>query len=225
MRQVTLFSVPLFHPVAWTLVYEIQFYLMVAITPFVFGGRRSLGFVTLAISTCAILILQPYGILRHPLMIEFIFGVAVGAMYRWRSIAPFACTTIGALLLSAGMVHLSGKDLSVVNTGRILALAAPAAILIYGLMCLEREGKLSIPRALIKAGDESYSVYMWHYGIAVGLAPFLSAQGFGGIPQAVGYMVATVFIVAIVSRYSYRLFERPLMSGAFASRMQVPSTA
>ncbi|PMR76408.1 acyltransferase family protein [Billgrantia endophytica] len=216
LRQIMLIDVPIFHPVAWTLVYEMLFYVSVGITILIFGRHRRLGFFFLVAAIFLSAWLNPHGVFGHPIIIEFAFGIAAGSMYRWRSVAPRFFVIVGSVLLGSGMIYVSGiDDLTTVNIARIWALAIPVTLLIYGIMCLERDQRLTVPAWLVRAGDESYSVYLWHFGIIIGLGYYLALKGMQSILITIVYMIVCVVLVAIASRYSYLVFERPIMTRAF----------
>ncbi|HNH88051.1 MAG TPA: acyltransferase [Thiobacillaceae bacterium] len=158
---------PKYVGVAWSLQYEIVFYL--AFCPLILSAR--LGFTLFAVWALAILLalaggFDPgrAGFLFNGHCLEFLMGVGIGLAARrlrhrpaWAGMLPLA---LGAFVLAVVYEMLlsparHGAD------GRILLGAASAAIL-WCLIRLETGGGIRTPAWLGALGSVSYSIYLTH---------------------------------------------------------------
>ncbi|WP_447723961.1 acyltransferase family protein [Sphingomonas koreensis] len=194
----------------WTLNFEMLFYVLVALLlplrrpaliaaalTFVFGTAIALG-----------LWFRP----THPVLatytdsitLEFVFGAWIAVWWRsgkgWpRSIGVPAILL--AILMTTVVITLR------LPLWRAAGLGIPAALLVIGVLSLERQGDGKPERITAFLGDASYSIYLWHgLGISVTAA----------IGRAMGLPLALTFAVAIMAGIvggvlSYLIVERPLM--------------
>ena len=204
--------------VAWTLFHEVQFY-------FLFGllllSRRlgsALFCLWLAISC---------GALVHPLrsatLSEFVsplhllFGLGMGVALLLRAVRlrlPFLVAVLGLLGFAAGCVAdvrtwhgFTGSDASLGN----LLLGLSSAVMLWGLMELEREGRFLSTRFLLLLGDASYSIYLVHLPLISMFAKLLCpiCTRFS-VPQFVPFVLLVLFGTAggvLVHLY----IERPVL--------------
>jgi exopolysaccharide production protein ExoZ len=144
---------------AWTLCFEILFY--AAVTAVLFDRRFLLVAVGLFVGSMA---LRSAGaicqFLGHPLILEFLFGVAVAYMPRW----PRAvwCLPIGAAasLVSALSGFRGTADIGLGEDDmfyRVLAYGLPAAMIVLGTMQIDAK-----PSMWTFLGDASYTLYLTH---------------------------------------------------------------
>lgn len=214
LRCLTLIDWPPTLPVAWTLVFEVRFYLMVAGLIVLFRRNLGAGFALWALGLVAAVFLTQYAVLpetwtAHPLMVEFIFGVGVGALYTYGiSIHPRTLVVCGILWLLCTAIFVYPNQSLKVNDFRILGYGFPAAMILYGMISLERSNAISIPKALVKAGDASYSVYLWHAAL---ITPIYKAWSGHGVWGGAGFIVSMLIVTALVSQVSFNIIERPLM--------------
>ena len=153
--------------VAWTLSFEMLFYLSTAL---VLYDRRCL-YVLGVLYTMA-LSLRPFGpvfqFFGNPLVIEFLFGVGIASVPSWRG--GILCIPLGFAALSlAGLLHippqggmlesLTGQE----NIYRVFVWGLPSALIVYGFMQIRARESV-----WTRLGDASYSIYLFH-GFAVGL--------------------------------------------------------
>jgi exopolysaccharide production protein ExoZ len=220
VKTLLLIDTPPQHNVAWTLLFEIRFYLIVAVV--ILLSRRDLiaGFAIAAVGIGAGVFFAgwgalPSGIWTAPLMLEFLLGLAVGCLFVARIvIAPRAMLALGLAWWLCTAILLYNND-AVKGDFRIAGSGVPAALILYGAMTLERLGVLRFPRFAVVAGDASYSVYLWHFVILAAAAKVFTGYGVGG---AVAYIVACTALIATVGYFSFRLIERPLMRLARQTR-------
>jgi peptidoglycan/LPS O-acetylase OafA/YrhL len=135
----------------------------------------------------------------------FFAGVLIAnlVMTRWRSFAPSILWAHGFFLLSFVPMHLGWRDeLSLVCFALVILLAAMA----------EQNGarsRLQHPR-WVYLGDASYSLYMWHMPLKVGVfAVMAKLFGLGLLPMW-GAAVLSYGLSLAVAILCYRWFEMPV---------------
>ena len=153
--------------VAWTLIYEILFYLIFSI--FFISGRLFFIFIVSWISVIFAVIWlmglpenaydSPSNWSTHlisPINLEFILGMVT--VYLARSIS----NRYGLLLFLFGIISLL---LFLFWPFALICrplFGLPFAALVLGGVLLERQGKLKLPQWLVKLGDASFSIYLVH---------------------------------------------------------------
>lgn len=158
--------------VAWTLIHELYFYSVFALC-LLLPRRFLMGVLTLW--AAAILLLQNSGfcplsptwrLMTNPVNLEFYFGAVIGWIYVQRSgPLPLAWTALilGGLSFTAGLVYQSQFALDPFPTyaQRTVVFGVPSALIVYGLVAVERMGTRS-PKRLATVGDWSYALYLSH---------------------------------------------------------------
>ena len=148
-------------PVAWTLCYEALFY--VAAT-FVLADRRWL-FPVLGLFVAAMALRQHgavFQFLGNPLIIEFLFGVAIAHAPTFQP-AKWGIPFGAALLIGAGFLDLAplGNSLEYLRGEeafqRVAVFGLPAALIVWGAM--QFKGRKSFWTG---QGDASYALYLTH---------------------------------------------------------------
>jgi exopolysaccharide production protein ExoZ len=165
---------------AWTLVYELMFYLVFAIAI----CNRRIGAAVVcawAVLVAAGFFLNPVsesaalGVAASPFCLEFFLGIGAAAVLSRRTV-PFSglVLTIGlAGFALAGVCEVSGRLYGFGATAR-LAYGTCALLVVLALVERERSGRLTVPRFMAVLGRASYSVYLVHL-IAIGITfKFLS---------------------------------------------------
>jgi exopolysaccharide production protein ExoZ len=93
-----------------------------------------------------------------------------------------------------------------------LAFGVASAVVIYGLVTLENEGHLAVPRWLTRLGDASYALYLLHFPLISLLCKVAIVIGLSGIGGASLAYVA-IFAITIASAVVFHLYiEQPLLS-------------
>jgi peptidoglycan/LPS O-acetylase OafA/YrhL len=210
-----------FLPQAWSLVFELYFYTSIAFVLLVSPPGRF--YRTLAVWIVAqvalIVLCGPNG--GPPVnaqSLEFVLGCAIAWLNARNLIRrEFLAGVLGLLLIVVGdwwSAHVASLGLSPVS--RLVTFGAGAALCLYALVGWERRGIVSFPSGLVRVGDASYSLYLWHIPLfAVAMA--LSIRG----PKGVEIFIPLILLAAFAS---YHWIEAPLLRldastvvGGFAS--------
>lgn len=154
--------------VGWTIIYELAFYLVYAIVLRV-GGRRA------PLLAIVVLLILAYGVhavglsaRTWPLLVEFTFGLAVFLTVERAGLKPVHGAW-AALLVVAGLFTLyalegliHGRDGSIADQVRVVALGVPSAAVVLGLILLEQAGFALRSRFVLGLGAASYAIYLLH---------------------------------------------------------------
>ncbi len=147
----------------WTLTYEASFYLLAGVSLLAPAGAR-LGLVLGALATASLagFVFTPlYELDFNPMLLQFAAGIWLAhRRTRGRDLPAGAGVVFGAL----GVAALAALWLTGVNDilFRPLFWGLPALMIVAGALALEPVRSLAPPRALIRLGDASYSVYLCH---------------------------------------------------------------
>jgi peptidoglycan/LPS O-acetylase OafA/YrhL len=216
-------------PVAWTLTFEMIFYIaflgiilfvkkrwfvhaltiwgaiVLAASLFIWTGGWSRAFFELHS--------RSVGRLLNPLILEFIVGCFIGlGAQKIRFVAGKVCVIAGSVLFAAEAVL---EQFGVINnffgsaTDLVQIFLVPAALIVYGLVAWERNAvSFHPPQWLIRCGDMSYSIYLVH--ILVIHASYRYAWRFlhpFGITAV--FLVVTAAAAIFASVVFYKLVEKP----------------
>jgi peptidoglycan/LPS O-acetylase OafA/YrhL len=204
------------HPVAWSMVFEVTFYLGVGVILLLSGHRLALAFAVLCLAETAVVAFQAAGLVNvglpgHPMMLEFVVGI--GAAFLVEAgirTSPVALITAGTGALALSMSLIDPTSLPSCPQLRIFGFALPAAAILCGLVSLERSRLIRIPRYLIQGGDISYSIYLWHLPVLIGLGELMRASdAFAWRGSELLFLAAALPLILIFSLVSYRLLEAP----------------
>lgn len=197
--------------VGWTLNFEMLFYALFAaamLLPLRAGMiALATAFGGLVIVGWALSLPEPFATWTKPLILEFLFGIGIAALYmkgvRLPVLARLGLVAAGAALLIAGeAAGLRGE------VGRWLLWGAPSALIAAGFIFGGDFPSSGFTGALRLGGDASYSLYLSHlFSLrAIGLAwPVLGiSNGWAFIAVAgTGSIVAAVLV--------YLLVEKPML--------------
>lgn len=207
--------------VAWTLSFEIFFYLVFAV---IINMRRTL-LVPLLVTWLVLEVVlaivfkdatDPYGrFLGMPFPIEFVMGALIGRMYRVGKMPNGVVIGVAGLcaaiaLWSFGAINGLTARNTTTDFTRVIFFGIPASMLLYGAVSKEMYRRTCVPAWLVWTGDASYAIYLWHLpviAIVGASAAFASVRGFWAQSAAESI---TIFAVLAVSFFEYRYFETPL---------------
>jgi peptidoglycan/LPS O-acetylase OafA/YrhL len=229
------------HPVlgvGWTLVHEMYFYvgfaLLLLCVPVRWRLQAILGWGAIVLIGAMAGLGSAFGrnlveLVFSPLTLEFVMGSLVGYIIKagWKTYARTSII-LGCLGLLIGFIFVDNASGGVLLTpfaledpvyglmmwGRVFIFGLPAALVLYGLVALDVQGKLSryMSQSLVRIGDWSYALYLCH-------TLTISAVGrivYGIIePQTLIatliYFVTVIAATFIVAALAYHYFERPLI--------------
>lgn len=206
--------------VAWTLTYEVIFYLVFAVTYFrkpVFLFYAFIGWVSIIfifyifnIKTDFVLI----HVFTNPIILNFTLGCLVAYSYKRYSKLSFSNWFFwGGLILFFLMwvifYQLKTLDVSIFSgdMARVYLFGIPSAILIFGALYLPS----AVPQLLVYLGDASYSLYLIHGTVLSSLIKVVIKLNISSLFD--NFSGATVLFIGtlIISCLFYSAVERPLL--------------
>lgn len=210
---------------AWTLVYEMFFYLIFGAGLLLKPMRATLIFVTVVLGALvvggALVDFDLYALefYTRPILIEFLAGCGLGVWFSrepvrapwkpWLAVAMMAAGfAIPALAEASGWTWQSGAGAS-----RTAVLGPCAVMIVLGALMLERSGIRARSPAVAMMGDTSYALYLFHmlvaHAAAKVVAPLL--EPWRDAPWTVSVMVvALVAISVLASVLIFYLYEKPV---------------
>lgn len=199
--------------VAWTLTYEVFFYLLFGLLiflnkkysyPILFSWMA----ITLITFVFPVLAEKHYLIefIFSPLNLEFIFGILVAIfLLKTRNLK----ISVSVLLIGITLFCFSWisefYELFYIHT--VLAWGIPSALIIYGLSSIETLRNIKVPRSLKFLGDASYSIYLTHATVMSFAVKILTTL-------SVNYYLSLVLIIIIcvvVGCIFHLLIEKSLL--------------
>jgi exopolysaccharide production protein ExoZ len=217
--------------VAWTLVYEMYFYLIFAVG-LVFLSRRTIlpGFAVVATAGLLLAQVLPTGPLReflnNPIIFEFGFGLALALWFlNARRPLPWqwAAIPLGlALLVLASYLAPYENTGGPVREARYLIWGLPAALVVWGALAIGG-AKDVIGRAAMLIGDSSYSLYLTHSFVMMAFAKVLRTPHAPLLPP-IAWMVIATLVSVVVGLITYKAVEKPVTTW-LQRRLRGPSAA
>jgi exopolysaccharide production protein ExoZ len=222
-------------PVAWTLIYEVYFYLVFGL---LIAFRRQANIGAIAVAVVVVVLAGLYAVYTgvfaldrllessllftfylSPYWLEFLAGCLLGEYYRRHTIRwPLAWLLFGLLMTFViGWVNARWFD-GRMNMGyyvpiRVLLFIAAAVGYVLWALGLDQKGKNFLPRTCLILGGSTYALYLshtfwlrWLYDI--GVRDWLQQNDL----TIAGYLIASLYIIAISAVY-YQFAERRLHSG------------
>lgn len=202
------------HPVlgvAWTLVYEVFFYLLFGLLIL----NRRVGILVFVAWTSCVLAYPwfdqfPWSFLFSPLHFRFLAGVAVGfVLQRLQLPAPRLVAAAGAaVFFGTGLCEAYAGPLTTLD--HTIGFTLGSALMLAGVVQAERSGLLQTPRLLRYLGDASYSIYLVHFLALSVLAKITTRVGLEQhVPGAVLFVLLAVGATAIGCAF-HHVIEKPI---------------
>ncbi|QAY77483.1 acyltransferase [Sphingosinicella sp. BN140058] len=202
--------------VAWTLVYEVTFYLAFLVVIL----NRRIGFTLIALWTTAVLI---NGLIlgdsqtgwTHVWNLYFLIGALSFAAFQ-----RIHGAKAGGLLFAAGFALLAilfGAGLVDPRLGfgqgkplLLIALAVGFALILLGSVVFERARPLRVPATLVLLGEASYAIYLVHSPVISLLAGLNRRLLYGAIPAEILFflILAASVLAGLVAHF---ILEKPLL--------------
>ncbi len=225
-------------PVAWSLAYELFFYLCFAIT-LSFGRRyaRTALVAWLAAETVVTAVnhFMPADVLAgvwrwqawsNPLVVEFVIGCLVGLLVQRRVLRhPILAVLCAVPFFVAGgwWAATHARVGFGVHDYRVPTFGVGAALLLYAVIALEVTRRAVAPDWLVRLGDASYSLYLCQelplFAVRWVLRQLGIVHALGGVPAVVLATSAAV----VLSVVSYRFAERPIVTRLQAAIGRAPA--
>ncbi len=199
------------YPVAWTLVFEAWFYVLMAFSiasdfnRLKLMGTLIVGIAVLVMSGHDFSIGTAVGTLFNPLMLEFPMGMAL--YYFWRN-GRLRWTWLAALFLASVVAYTYLETFP----------ASPSVLnrpFTWGLMsvpivgaALMLEGKFKVPRLALYFGSISYSLYLAHWLVMTTVPSLFDLYGITLSPLAFSLALGVISVLAAM--LFYHLAEAPL---------------
>lgn len=212
--------------VGWTLIHEMGFYIVFALS--LLFARKLLPLFLVFWSAFFLAgnfagwDKAPFAfqILFNPLTAEFLLGAfAALVILKWNKIP--AWMWLALTLFSAVVFPL----LEPVHYGRlwtrVLVFGVPATFLLLAVISAEMKGKLKTPRLFVWLGDWSYALYLTHV-LTLSLVGRIWAM-FSQEGLLDNFVMIPLMVIAsiIVSAFTYQLIERPLIKAVKHTRKRV----
>jgi peptidoglycan/LPS O-acetylase OafA/YrhL len=213
--------------VAWSLVFELWFYLV--FTVLMCLPER---WLPLLLAAWALILLLFNGgwdwhdyapalqIMLHPYALEFIVGAALALLFYSRHSARIpTAMVLGILMLLVvpgialiGWLRLFDSE----GTVRMLLVGTVFGSLVFSLALLERRALLSMPKFWVVVGDMSYTLYLSHLlvlGVIGRIWQWLGAWPANPLDN-LGFLALMFIAVLCYGWVGYHCFEKPVLDRA-----------
>ncbi len=206
--------------VAWSLEFEVYFYVVFAIALHFSTSRipAILGIwflATLILSVAARATgLNIVQFLGSPLSFEFMGGGAIGYLLLHKHIfVPRTVLAAGALIALGVAVYSSrfeGFGTLDLTWFRVLWAGPAMMLIVYGAAALEQRAHVEPPPILIAVGDASYTMYLWHGMMLGAYSAFFGHLHLHGRVGDAMFLAGALLLVICGSLGLYRIVELPL---------------
>jgi exopolysaccharide production protein ExoZ len=207
--------------VSWTLVYELYFYYLFAITLWFRNARASILATTLIIvSGIFVGQILPEGALKHfltnPIALEFCFGLIIsyfihspifrGDWLRYVWLPGFVLIALAAILMENPHDRTNGPA----NAVRFLVWGLPAVLVTLSFI-KARFASAAVNRILVPVGNASYSIYLTHPMTMIVFAFLMKHNVLKAthIPFVLPLVIVIAVAVGLLAHY---MVERPILS-------------
>ncbi|MBB4040863.1 peptidoglycan/LPS O-acetylase OafA/YrhL [Microvirga flocculans] len=202
---------------AWTLNYEVYFYLIFALVFFLPARLALLLSVAWAaysfVATFLLPSISPKELrVFNGFNLYFMLGCLIALVPRGflvRLAWPLLVLGCSFFVLSAVMVATDGVKVGNVGN-RFILFGISSGIVLSGAVGLEARGVLRPPAWLVRLGDASYSIYLTHLAVIIGIDKAVRAA-FPWMAGSILWDLATFSVSLAVGLGLYRRVERPMM--------------
>lgn len=200
--------------VAWTLVFEISFYMMFAI---LIVSRR-LGALAFGLWLAVILIASFMGSLRMGWMsmwnVNFFYGAAAYWLFkhldnRWALPILAAGAAILAILI-IGHPGYANVEIQQSTPFWLMLVGLPWCLILLGLALAERRYQFQPPRFLVLLGEASFATYLIHSAVISAMCQLVHHHVADLLPAQVAFalILGTAMTVGVIGHY---VVERPVL--------------
>jgi len=202
--------------VAWTLNYEIHFYLLFAVALILkrkYGITLIFTFIMTAVTMGVLL--EPkhpwIQLLTRSILLEFVFGILIFLLVSY--FHPSKITAWILLCVSVTSIGLTGVYYPQSDTARVITWGLPSAMLLTAVIWLQFKCLGHFGSLLVTLGDASYSIYLLQVFSLPGLAYlFYELHLINLLP--IGVMSILLWLVSCGAGVIFwRLVERPIFNG------------
>jgi len=221
--------------VAWTLQFELYFYLLFALLLFLPKAHRIKVLIALF---AVIILLQIYAsyfldiynknifneastfwtFWSSPYILEFLMGSFIGYFYETKRIKYLMPLYVGVILLIAsGLYYQSHYIDGTLADGyylreRVLFLGLASALLLAIAVEWEKRSKQIVPKFSLLVGGASYSIYLSHTIILLFIYEIGLRDWIGKVGQyQLWFMLGIVLLIVVYSVMHYKWVESPIM--------------
>ena len=201
--------------VAWTLSFEIYFYIAFSIC---------LNFGKMFITSVSVILLMISGIffgreiqnstladfVSSPLVLEFCFGIVLALLFsasrKWR--VPSALGVLGFLIIIVSPIFVPHPD-TLSDASRVIVWGLPATLIAAAFLEAKRP-QSKAGRVAVLLGDASYALYLTHVFVMIAYGWVIKSTFVGGMSQVV-FAPAIIFLCLIVGVLTHVFVERPAL--------------
>jgi peptidoglycan/LPS O-acetylase OafA/YrhL len=208
---------------AWTLTFEVYFYAVTALSMLLFPRRIYAGLIgwfavvgVVAVLATVLGLNIPLDYVFAPIVLEFLLGMGVGILiergeHRFRVLALVVGVTW--LLIGSVPLHADGGRAALSYLLRLACWGMSAALIVYGTAAFELGRARVMPASLQYVGNASFSIYLWHAVVFIGVAGLFDRLGWIATVDRSLLALAMGLIGLGVGLASYHLLEKPLLRG------------
>ncbi|WP_374951385.1 acyltransferase family protein [Mucilaginibacter sp.] len=211
--------------VAWTLTYEILFYIVFALTASCNIKWFFYTFLAWCVLIIAFYILQikssifAVNALTNPVILNFGFGCIIAYLFKkhqtlkhWGWVACFGFVLLLVTCLTYYFaVSKDARDPAYTSDmSRVYLFGIPSAILICGLLYFKRH----VPKLFVAIGDASYSLYLIHAALITFMLRFFLKAHLLQTQNRLNVLIISTIIFAMtigISLLFYKYIEKPLI--------------
>lgn len=184
--------------VGWTLEFEMLFYLIFACSILIVDKGKSLFFNI-------VLVLVFVFLFNLPIMLEFLYGIAIGVIQRKARVQKYG-TLFFTVGLSLFLLSIPLTD-EVTIRYRYIIWGIPSALMVLGAI----RSKQIKSRLLTTLGNISYSLYLLHYLLIPLCYKLFGYFNMGTILKSNDLIVVAVMMIILFGSFSYfKIVENPL---------------